>query len=128
MKGIPQNLLKLQALETADKPSPSDAAQIAELRGSLPQHVLGHFDRLRLRGKKGIALVRNHVCTACHMRVPVGLIANLMSGTELQICGNCGRYLCLPESTGAEIVDHFAVVEAKLAVKPRKRKAAAVAA
>jgi len=28
--------------------------------------------RLMARGKKGLAAVRNQVCTGCHMRVPVG--------------------------------------------------------
>ena len=83
--------------------------------------MLHQYERQRARGKKGVALVRNRVCTSCRMQVPVALVATLMRGTVAQVCGNCGRYLCLPDPAEDQAVE--AAVVAKPAPKPRKRKA-----
>ena len=97
MNNILHNLLKLQALEFGEAATKSVEAQAAELRGNIPQPILGHYDRLRVRGKKGLAVVRNQVCTGCHMRVPIGQITMLMRGEDVQLCESCGRYICLPD-------------------------------
>ena len=95
MNGILQSLYKLQALDlTTQNANPSHTA---ELRAAIPQGMLTNYDRARARGKKGIALVRNNVCTNCRMQMPVAVTASLMGGM-IQSCGNCGLYLCLPES------------------------------
>src|SRR5947208_1581619 len=96
MKEILQNLLKLQTIEFGEEAA-KQKSQATKLRASIPDPVLGHYDRLRVRGKKGIALVRNQVCGGCHMGVPIGLISTLMKGNDLRLCDSCGRYLCLPE-------------------------------
>jgi predicted nucleic acid-binding Zn-ribbon protein len=125
MNGILQNLLKLQEVEFGEE-AEKHKTQAAKLRASIPAPILGHYDRLRARGKKGIALVRNQVCGGCHMGVPIGMIATMMKGEGIQLCGSCGRYLCLPEPAEGEVLDHMAVP--KLVVKPRKRKTAATVA
>jgi predicted nucleic acid-binding Zn-ribbon protein len=122
MNGILQNLLKLQGLEFGDQPD-KHKGETNALRDVIPAPILAHYDRLRVRGKKGIALVRNQVCGGCHMGVPVGMIATLIKAEGIQLCGSCGRYLCLPEPIDGQVVDHMAVP--KLVVKPRKRKALA---
>jgi predicted nucleic acid-binding Zn-ribbon protein len=91
------DLLKLQSLEFEAQAGPDMKKQIAELRAKIPAPILGHYDRLVARGKKGVAAVRNEVCTACHMRVPRGAVLTLMHGEDVQLCENCGRYLYLPE-------------------------------
>jgi predicted nucleic acid-binding Zn-ribbon protein len=134
MNSILQNLLKLQALEFGETADKSVAAQTAELRGNIPQQIIGHYERLRVRGKKGIAIVRNQVCTGCHMRVPIGQITVLMRGEDVQLCESCGRYLYLPdmaetEALAAAEATKAAVKAAKPAAKapakPRKRRALA---
>ena len=117
MNELMQNLLKLQTLEFNETET-NHAAQIAELRGKIPTQILGHYDRLVARGKKGIAAVRNQVCTGCHMRQPLGLIMTLKHGTDIQLCDSCGRYLYLPEEP--------AVAEAPQK-KPKHRRKAVVA-
>jgi predicted nucleic acid-binding Zn-ribbon protein len=97
-----RNLLALQTLEFDESPKKRSEAQTAELRAQIPPQVLAHYDRLRERGKKGIVMVRNQVCSGCHMRLPIGLINSLMHGQEVQLCDSCGRYLVLPEGEGAE--------------------------
>ena len=144
MNSILQNLLKLQALEFGETADKSVEAHTAELRGNIPQPIVSHYDRLRIRGKKGVALVRNQVCTGCHMHVPIGQITVLMRDEDVQLCENCGRYLCLPDPAEAEVaapveaakpaakVAKVAAKAAKVAVKaaakPRKRRAVAHAA
>jgi hypothetical protein len=138
MNSILQNLLKLQALDFGETTAKNVEAQTAELRGNIPQPIIGHYERLRIRGKKGIAVVRNQVCTGCHMHVPIGQINMLMRDEDVQLCESCGRYLYLPDPAETEAL---ALVEtakaaaklapkpaAKPAAKPRKRRALAHAA
>jgi predicted nucleic acid-binding Zn-ribbon protein len=117
------NLLKLQALEFGEVADKNVETQTAELRRKLPQPILDHYDRLRIRGKKGVSVVRNQVCTGCHMRVPIGQITVLMRAEDIQLCESCGRYLYLPDPAETEFLSH--VVAAKPAPKPRKRRALA---
>ena len=116
-----QDLLKLQVLEFNPPTLPKNAAEIAELRAKVPPQILAHFDRLTARGKKGLAVVRNQVCTGCHMRLPIGTINTLMQGTDVQLCDSCGRYLYLPDPAETQLVETPAA--AKPAPKTRKRKA-----
>lgn len=119
MNSTIQNLLKLQLLEFGDEKG--SEKQIAGLRATIPEPILGHYDRLRARDKKGVAVVRNQVCGGCHMRLPIGVITILMQDRDIQLCDSCGRYLYLePQDTAAA---------PEPAAKPvKKRKAKAVAA
>jgi uncharacterized protein len=100
MKALIENLLKLQTLEFDNTVAKSDA-RIVELRGKVPAQILGHYDRLVTRGKKGVAVVRNDVCTGCHVSVPRAVTLTLMRGDDIQICESCGRYLYLGEPVAA---------------------------
>ncbi len=115
MNELMQNLLKLQTLEF-DKPAVSDLdKRVAELRVKIPAPILGHYDRLMVRGKKGAAAINHQVCTGCHVQVPRGTVLTLMHGDDIQICESCGRYLYVPESV--ESAPPAAVPE-----KPKLRK------
>jgi len=124
MNTILQNLLKLQALDFGEAMTKAVEAQAAELRGSIPAPIIGHYERLRVRGKKGIAVVRNQVCTGCHMHVPIGQITMLMRGEDVQLCETCGRYLYLPDATEVEALKQVEAAKpvAKAPAKPRKRR------
>jgi len=119
MNSTIHNLLKLQSIEFDEEKG--GEKQINELRALIPEPILGHYDRLRARDKKGVAVVRNQVCTGCHMRLPIGVITILMQDRDIQLCDSCGRYLYLePQAAPAEPV---------APAKPvKKRKAKAVAA
>jgi predicted nucleic acid-binding Zn-ribbon protein len=129
MNSVVQDLLKLQALEFGETAEKNVEARAAELRRKLPETVVGHYDRLRVRGKKGVAMVRNQVCSGCHMHVPIGQITVLMRGEDIQLCESCGRYLCLPDPAEAELLSQVepAKPKAKAPAKPRKRRALAAA-
>jgi len=127
MKGILQNLLRLQGLEFGEHAP--DASQAAELRAAIPQPMLSHYDRLRARGKKGIAVVRHQVCASCRMQVPIAVVATLLRGTVIQACGNCGRYLCLPEPEEAQearAVEPVATAKSAPKSRGRPRRVAAL--
>ena len=130
MNSIMQNLLKLQALDFGEAKAKNAEAQSAELRGQIPEPIIGHYERLRVRGKKGVAVVRNQVCTGCHMHVPIGQITVLMREEDVQLCENCGRYLYLPDPAEAEFLNKVEATKpvAKAPAKPRKRRALAHAA
>ena len=115
MKTIMQNLLTLQSLECGQIQDPNIAAMIAELRRQLAPAILLHYDRFRVRGKKGLVAVRNQVCTGCHMRVPIGIIMTIKRQTDIQLCESCGRYLYLPE-------EEPAAVKVAATVKPSRRR------
>jgi hypothetical protein len=116
IKIILNNLYRLQDLEIGNKSTV--APQIAELRAGIPEPMLRKYDRMRANGKKGIALVRNHVCTNCRIQVPIAVTASLMNGTETAVCGNCGRYLCLPDSPEVKVEEVATVAP----VKPKTRR------
>jgi predicted nucleic acid-binding Zn-ribbon protein len=105
MKELFLNLLKLQELEFGDAGGSKVEAAISALRLKIPPPILGHYDRLTARGKTGVAIVRHQVCTGCHMRIPLGSIITLMHEEDVQMCGNCGRYLVVPPEAGNEAIE-----------------------
>jgi predicted nucleic acid-binding Zn-ribbon protein len=105
MNELINKLLKLQSLEFDEQVGPDMEKQISVLRAKIPAPILGHYDRLVARGKKGVAGVQKQVCTGCHMHVPRGVVLTLMHGDDLQLCGNCGRYLYLSEKPELESLD-----------------------
>jgi predicted nucleic acid-binding Zn-ribbon protein len=108
-------LLELQELQLSLEPlSLAAESQVNELRAQVPKPILDHFDRLIAQGKTGVAVVRNGVCCACHLRLCSGIAAGLAHQTDIHICDNCGRYL------------HLAPVGSELPAQkpPKKRKPA----
>lgn len=98
MKNPMAHLLALQNLELRNGQRPPEADQeIEALRKKIPESLLTKFDRWLARGRKAVAVVRNGVCSECHIRLAVGVVGALTVGDEIQQCGNCGRFLYLPE-------------------------------
>ena len=95
MNELLQNLLELQSLEFGTAADKNAEAAKAKLRAKIPSQILGHYDRMVARGKKGVAVVRDQVCTSCHIHLPIGVIMTLMHGHDIQLCESCGRYLSL---------------------------------
>jgi predicted nucleic acid-binding Zn-ribbon protein len=113
---------KLFALQTLQlKTGSTKGTQEAEMEGirkAIPAPILAHYDRLLARDKKGVAVVRNGVCTECHIRVAIGALASLAQEDDIQVCGNCGRYLFLPANEPVIPVS----TPPPAAVKPARRK------
>jgi predicted nucleic acid-binding Zn-ribbon protein len=120
MNELLQNLLKLQTLEFDVIVEPEMENEVNELRAKIAPPILAHYDRLLAQGKKGLAAVRNQVCTGCHIRVPRAFVQVLMHGDDIQICESCGRYLYLPEQNEPEI--SATRMAGKVSLKPGRRK------
>ena len=69
--------------------------EIARLRSIIPASILGHHDRMLQRGKRSTVPVVNGVCSACHLRLPIGHAAHLQSSQDLEVCDNCGAFIYL---------------------------------
>ena len=69
--------------------------------------------------------IRNNTCTACYIKVALGVILTLRNGSDIQLCGNCGRYLWLPDEEVVGTVAEKArdKEEAKAKKKAAKKKA-----
>ncbi len=104
MKDLIANLLKLQMLEFKETAPADREKQIADLRAKIPAQILAHYDRLVVRGKKGVAAVRNQVCTGCHVQVPRAVVLTLMHGDDIQICESCWP-VSLPGGSGGNQED-----------------------
>lgn len=98
MSSTIESLLALQELESKS-PTPKGelAKEIERLRSEIPEPLLRAFDRFAGRKKKPVATVRHRVCSECHLQIPVGILGSLAFGQGIQHCGNCGRFLYLPE-------------------------------
>jgi hypothetical protein len=121
MNELLQNLVRLQSLEFGDVKVENAEASAAKLRAKIPQPILGHYDRLIARGKRGMAQVRDQVCTGCHMRLPMAVIMTLMHDRDIQLCDTCGRYLYLADPAAPPAAEPAKAP--KPAKKARKRKA-----
>lgn len=101
-----EHLLALQKLHFQTKPLlVAEEARIRALREKVPLPILTHFDRLIVRGKKGVAIARGGVCSECHLLISSGTLASLAYACEIHTCENCGRYLYLPEDEPLGLTD-----------------------
>jgi predicted nucleic acid-binding Zn-ribbon protein len=96
-------------------------AEIQELRKRIPTSILGHYDRLRLRGKESVAPVRRDVCGACHLQIPRGVVLHLQGSHDMGICDHCSAFIYVPET---ETVDWQESSKPKKG-QPKSRKATA---
>jgi len=98
MKTVVSSLYELQKIELLSTHNSSGTnAGTNRLREKIPADYLSVYERYRVRGRRAVAVVRNGVCGECHLRIPMGTLVDLMHGDEVMRCGNCGRFLYLPE-------------------------------
>jgi C4-type zinc ribbon domain len=125
MKDLIEQLLALQTLELGPSTEPSEnEAAVARLRQRIPAQILAHYDRLMARGRKGVSLVRNGVCTECHMRLASGTHAQLLRHEDVIICDSCGRYLLAVAEPAPDQPEPAPTPAAPPPEKKRRRKKA----
>lgn len=92
-------LKELQDIELLARKSAEQKARATELRAEVPAPLVAHYDRLMVRGKKGVAMANRvtggGICTGCRMRLPSGVYAALLRDDDIAMCDNCARYLLL---------------------------------
>jgi predicted nucleic acid-binding Zn-ribbon protein len=83
---------KLAQLKRKDSgPTP---AKIKEVRSRLPEQILSHHDRMRIKGKRSVAVIReNWVCGGCFLVIPIGERAGILAQKDVYLCQTCGRFL-----------------------------------
>ena len=92
-----ESLLALQQLQFNPRTKAAAEAEIGKVRKQVPAQIMAQYERLVSRQKKGVSLVRNGVCSECHLRIPGGKLVGLAHTDEIHTCDNCGRYLHLPD-------------------------------
>jgi hypothetical protein len=118
---IMESLLALQRIKLQNRRLlPEQESECERLRANVPAAVLEKFDRLVSRGRKAVAIVRNGVCSECHLLLPLGSRAGLACMNEIHVCDNCGRYLSLPEERPSGLSDRSPITP-ELAKTPVKR-------
>lgn len=92
-------LKELQDIEFLSRKSADQKARAAALREEVLAPLLAHYERLTVRGKKGVAMARRveggGLCTGCRMRLPSGVYASLLRDEDIAMCDTCARYLLL---------------------------------
>jgi predicted nucleic acid-binding Zn-ribbon protein len=68
-------------------------ARIAELRAKLPTALLTQHDRITRAGNDSVAAVSGSCCGSCHMKLPVGLLADLGQPGRIAVCPHCGVFV-----------------------------------
>lgn len=116
---IVQTLLQLQGLDFSEVKEAGAEGKRKDLRAQIPAPILDHYDRLRVRGKKGVTAVRHQVCTGCHMLIPRAEVISLMHGNDIQICENCGRYLYLAEEPKEPVATDIQPAQETDSVRPK---------
>lgn len=125
MKNIKSDLWALQGLHgRLGISSGEEHSETEGLRKRIPSSVLVRFDQMLSRGKRPVAIVRRGVCTECHLRVTKADLMALVSMDEPQLCGNCGRYLYLPEEEAISMLPAAPVSEPPVR-RGRRRQAVA---
>ena len=73
--------------------------QVGALRSRLPNSILSYHDRFAARGKPSAIRVNGASCSACHLKLPSGLIGELAVPGRFGVCPNCGVFLWMGEKS-----------------------------
>lgn len=106
MKNILHHLIQLQELDFAlaeqqaanpQAPLKQLEEAITQLRGQLPEAVLGRYQRLQQKNSLAVVPLANGACSQCRMAIPAGIVNAVRAEEALQTCGHCGRFLYYQE-------------------------------
>lgn len=68
-------------------------SQMDAIRARLPNSILSYHDRLIARGQVSAAQASGTNCSACHLKLPHGLLGELTVPGHFGVCPNCGVFL-----------------------------------
>jgi predicted nucleic acid-binding Zn-ribbon protein len=113
--------LESSAPHFKDVPTEEKLKRILKLRQSIPEQIIGHYDRFSKGGKVPVIAVKHGVCYGCFVRLSSGSFQKLLRQDDLNLCENCGRYI-YPAEAPAEAPPVVAET------KPKRQRRAKVAA
>lgn len=89
------NVVGIELRKPGLEPSRREAClrRADELRARLPIALLSHHDRMTARGRESVAPVSGNSCGACHLKLPVGQLAELHQPGRIGVCPHCGVFL-----------------------------------
>lgn len=67
--------------------------QVGAIRGRLPTALLTYHDRRARAGDATIAAVHNSTCSGCHLKLPVGMLADISQPGRIAVCPHCGIFV-----------------------------------
>ncbi len=67
------------------------------LTGTLDKKLLEKYNGIQNRKKTGMAIIKDNVCSGCHMHISENIIEKTKAGTSVTTCENCGRILYFKE-------------------------------
>lgn len=71
--------------------------QKKELIKNIDDDLFKRYETIKEKKSKPIALVKNDICSGCHMDIPLYIISKLKKNDEIINCDNCGRIILLKE-------------------------------
>ncbi|WP_158277533.1 hypothetical protein [Opitutus sp. ER46] len=95
-------LLEAQKVLLTNSDPKANTPVIEALRAKVPAPVLAHFLRLVAQHRKGVAEVRNGVCSQCHIRLPASMAAVMVKSDDIHVCEQCGSFLVLADLPSAQ--------------------------
>ena len=101
-KGHEQNLLAdIAALEEERVAAVAHAEQ---LKAQVPVGLLSHYERIREgRGGRGMAMVTDHACSACHVGVTPQACVDMVTKDQMFQCIGCQRIHYRKENMGPPV-------------------------
>ena len=68
--------------------------RVTELKGKLPTALVTHHERMAKAGRESVAAVSGaSSCGGCHMKLPVGMLADLSKPGRIGVCPHCGSFV-----------------------------------
>jgi hypothetical protein len=90
-------------------PSGSAEATLVErrqtaIRAKLPESLLSFHERLKARGKPSVVPLSGLNCSACHLKLPSGVLGELRTPGRYSVCPNCSVFVWSGDPPVAEAV------------------------
>lgn len=60
---------------------------------NIEKDFLVEYERIKNRNKNAVVLVKNNICSGCHMEIPLYILSRLHNNDSIIRCDNCGRIL-----------------------------------
>jgi predicted nucleic acid-binding Zn-ribbon protein len=68
--------------------------RVVEVKGRLPTALVTHHERMAKAGRESVAaLSGSSSCGGCHMKLPVGMLADLNKPGRISVCPYCGSFV-----------------------------------
>ena len=78
--------------------------QQSATRAQLPHSVLSFHDRFAAHGKPSVVALAGSSCSACHLKLPSGLLGEVRTPGRYVMCPNCSVFVWSGQEPIPEVV------------------------